>query len=59
MWLVMLVPAIGIGATFAYFATQQPVYRASMTLVAGERPREDLRSDPRQSFADADADESD
>ena len=42
-WLVVLIPVVALGATILFFATQEPVYRASTTLVAGERPREDLR----------------
>lgn len=42
-WLVVLVPLIALAATAGFFAMQEPVYRASTTLVAGERPREDLR----------------
>lgn len=42
-WLVVLVPVIALVATVVFFATQEPVYRASTTLVVGERAREDLR----------------
>lgn len=36
-WLIILVPWITVGATYAFLATQDPVYRASMTLVVGEK----------------------
>jgi polysaccharide biosynthesis transport protein len=34
-WLIILVPWITVGATYAFLASQEPVYRASMTLVVG------------------------
>jgi Mrp family chromosome partitioning ATPase/capsular polysaccharide biosynthesis protein len=36
-WLIILVPWLTVGATYAFLATQDPVYRASMTLVVGEQ----------------------
>ena len=37
-WLIILVPWVAVGATYAFLASQDPVYRASMTLVVGTQP---------------------
>jgi Mrp family chromosome partitioning ATPase len=39
-WIVLLVPAVTVGAMLAFVAAQKPVYAASTTLVVGE-PRGD------------------
>jgi capsular exopolysaccharide synthesis family protein len=36
MWLIVLVPLVAIAAMGAFMATQEPVHRASTTLVVGE-----------------------
>jgi len=38
-WIVILVPILAVGAMVAVVKTQDPVYRASMTLVVGNQPR--------------------
>ena len=41
-WIVLLVPAVTLAATFAVIESRAPVYRASTTLVVGTRSRADL-----------------
>jgi receptor protein-tyrosine kinase len=41
-WIVALVPAVTLAATFALLESRDPVYRASTTLVVGTRARTDL-----------------
>ena len=41
-WIVLLVPAVTLAATYALLEARDPVYRASTTLVVGTRARTDL-----------------
>jgi Mrp family chromosome partitioning ATPase len=37
LWLIVLVPWLTVGTTFVFLTTQDPVYRASMTLIVGQQ----------------------
>jgi receptor protein-tyrosine kinase len=41
-WIVILVPAVTLAATYALLESRDPVYRASTTLVVGTKARPDL-----------------